>query len=835
MIEWRKKVAIELRADNPNYTTVLQYDRPRWYTSDEETKIRALLQPVAPPNIAVANLHEAVVDPLYRRAQATTAYNLINFNEREEKYNFYNCKLHGLIEKACSNSIQAQVFLEKRLDDFQAAGGDMTKLNGKVLLDAIVELFNRDTIRTKGEKLKTFYTRTMSDYKRGMDLVTTLEKDSIELVRLGEFSLDSVEPKLIDRFIDAINDEPRYLGLVGHLRSQREDIVNGLTWTKVKSIVKKDDIDRDSDRLRKSKRARDHKDHDHQSSAPSKKQHGSYSKVCHNCGKKGHIASECRSKPKTAMPATKVPSKYGPSNGKYGTSADQSKPVVRCYKCGGPHYTNKCGLSRKVTAGAHSCINVPREYYQANIEEDVVAAVFVSDSSDKVPDDEIADQLRSRFGEDFATESSSEIAVEDDETAVYRAYPIASESARAIDEDDADDYDEDSFEGNSHWAASSAFDAYADEIAVYREFRMAEERLDDIEDALYPIKSRIVDKSHDVYAIGDAEKSDTLPRRWERYYLGGLFPVEEHPLKGVPVDHVVAKIVMLKQLKASRIPLDPYISDEDDDDDDHDDNDNNDDRDDNDNNDDHDDNDDNEDHDDNDDNDDHNDDDEDAEDDQHGMPKKLRAGADHWSKRHSRVDYDDDSDGEMIYTTSTSSNCEVRCYDHGWAVQGTSLRNHVIKNIKVDVNNTSYIGIAKVAFAAHRNSQNAVSLLDSGASKCMFKDRSMFDYLKSTDYGISTASSSLTVREAGPVKCIAEAYYLPSATHDLISIGDLDNLGCKVVIEGGMLTLSRNDEEIISIQKSNNVWTAYTAELLDGVLSTMSIEEKTNMWWLPRS
>jgi len=86
----------------------------------------------------------------------------------------------------------------------------------------------------------------MSEYKRGMDLVKTLEKDSIELVRLGEFSLDSVEPKLIDRFIDAINDEPRYLGLVGHLRSQREDNVNGLAWTKVKRIVKKDDIDRGS-------------------------------------------------------------------------------------------------------------------------------------------------------------------------------------------------------------------------------------------------------------------------------------------------------------------------------------------------------------------------------------------------------------------------------------------------------------------------------------------------------------------------------------------------------------------------------------------------------------
>jgi hypothetical protein len=91
------------------------------------------------------------------------------------------------------------------------------------------------------------------------------------------------------------------------------------------------------------------------------------------------------------------------------------------------------------------------------------------------------------------------------------------------------------------------------------------------------------------------------------------------------------------------------------------------------------------------------------------------------------------------------------------------------------------------------------------------------------------------VREAGPVKCIEEAYYLPSASHDLISIGDLDHLGCRTVIEGGILTISRNGEEITSIQKSNNVWTAYTAELLDGVLSTMSAEEKANMWWLPKA
>ena len=761
VIEWRKKVAIELRADNPNYTTVLQYDRPRWYSSEEETRIRTLLQPVVPPNIAVANLHEAVTDPLYRRAPATAAYNAINFDEREEKYHFYNCKLHGLIEKACIGSIQAQVFLEKRLDDFQAAGGDLTKLNGKGLLEAIVELFNRDTIRTKGEKLKTFYTRTMSDYKRGMDLVTTLEKDSIELVRLGEFSLDSVEPKLIDRFIDAINDEPRYLGLVGHLRSQREDVLNGLTWTKVKSIVKKDDIDRDSDRMRKAKRSRDHREHDHNS--PVKKPSGGYSKVCHSCGKKGHVASECRSKPK-AMPATKAPNKYGPSNNKYGPSSDQPKPAIRCYKCGGPHYTNKCGLTRKVTAGAHSCTDMPREYYRADNTDDVVAAVCIFEDADEASHDEVTNELRSKFGEDFASAQ--------------------------VDEDE-DSSDEDSFEGNSHWQASSAYDAYADELSNYRLYHEQAERLERIKEKLIILRRTITDVSHRDFSPSVFVDNDLLPIRWQLRYLSSLSP--EHPLIGMPLDHIIAKINMIGQFKERYVPIDyDDINDGDDD---------------------------------------LNDDNDDVDDDQHGMPKRMRASADVISKRHSQRDYDDDDDDEHF--GSTCSHSDIK--DDGWEVQGTSLRNHELDFIKIDNNKTLFTGVAKVAFAAHRDSPRAVSLLDSGASKCMFKDRSMFDYLKSTDYGISTASSSLTVKEAGPVKCIAEAYYLPTATHDLISLGDLDHLGCKVVIEGGLLTVYRNDEEIISIQKSNNVWTTYTAELLDGILSAMSAEEKSTMWWLPKA
>ena len=122
IIEWREHILVELRAENPNYTIVLQYDNGRWYSTNENTRIRLLLTPVAIGNIPIGDLHAAVVDPQYRRQAATTAYNLINFNEREEKYNFYNSKLYGLIEKACSKSLEAVVFLKQRMAAFIEAG-----------------------------------------------------------------------------------------------------------------------------------------------------------------------------------------------------------------------------------------------------------------------------------------------------------------------------------------------------------------------------------------------------------------------------------------------------------------------------------------------------------------------------------------------------------------------------------------------------------------------------------------------------------------------------------------------------------------------------------------
>ena len=116
---------------------------------------------------------------------------------------------------------------------------------------------------------------------------------------------------MIDRFIDAMNEDPRYNGLVGHLRTQREDAVNGLTWTRLKAILKKDDIDRDADTLRKQKRSRDDRGRE-------EKVRGDV--ICSNCGKRDHLANVCR----------------------------KSKPWrPRCFKCGGPHLVRDSGLNRK--------------------------------------------------------------------------------------------------------------------------------------------------------------------------------------------------------------------------------------------------------------------------------------------------------------------------------------------------------------------------------------------------------------------------------------------------------------------------------------------------------
>ena len=251
--DWHDKTRMELRADNPNYSNVLQYGSAKWMSMEEEVNIRELLND---GNEEVVDIHEAVRRQEYRTAAATRYYTDLDMKKRETYYKFYNAKLHGLLEKACEACPEAMVFIKLQIKNFEEMGGQLTNLSGKSLLVNLVSKFSRDTTRTKGEKLKRFYNRTMNDreFRTGMELCTTLEKDAIELARVGEFTEESIPDRLMDRFIDAISDVHRYHGLCGVLRARREDILGGLSWEALKQVVKKDDIDRTSDKYDKDRR-----------------------------------------------------------------------------------------------------------------------------------------------------------------------------------------------------------------------------------------------------------------------------------------------------------------------------------------------------------------------------------------------------------------------------------------------------------------------------------------------------------------------------------------------------------------------------------------------------
>ncbi len=125
------------------------------------------------------------------------------------------------------------------------------------------------------------------------------------------------------------------------------------------------------------------------------------------------------------------------------------------------------------------------------------------------------------------------------------------------------------------------------------------------------------------------------------------------------------------------------------------------------------------------------------------------------------------------------------------------------------------------------------ALIDSRASKCLFNSRSFFKYLKKKDTGLHTASSEVKVKEAGPVEPIKEAYLLSEASHNLISIGELDNLGCRVIFMGGRCIIEKDGKIIVSVEKKNNAWSVPVVYLFDEILATLSTEELNEMWWLP--
>ena len=116
------------------------------------------------------------------------------------------------------------------------------------------------------------------------------------------------------------------------------------------------------------------------------------------------------------------------------------------------------------------------------------------------------------------------------------------------------------------------------------------------------------------------------------------------------------------------------------------------------------------------------------------------------------------------------------------------------------------------------SAEDDTALMDSGVSRNLFKTRNDFEFLKKKDTMLSTAKSTIAVREVVPIGLFKEAYLLSEASHNLISIGDLDDLDCRVLIEGGIMTVEKSDNLIVSIPKRNNVWFTKTSTIFERII-----------------
>ena len=75
---------------------------------------------------------------------------------------------------------------------------------------------------------------------------------------------------------------------------------------------------------------------------------------------------------------------------------------------------------------------------------------------------------------------------------------------------------------------------------------------------------------------------------------------------------------------------------------------------------------------------------------------------------------------------------------------------------------------------------------------------------------------------------------MEEASHNLISIGDLDDLGCRIVIDNGIMTIKKNENTIVSIEKENNVWFGNSTEIFNRVLDNCDNKQIKQMWWLSK-
>ena len=73
---------------------------------------------------------------------------------------------------------------------------------------------------------------------------------------------------------------------------------------------------------------------------------------------------------------------------------------------------------------------------------------------------------------------------------------------------------------------------------------------------------------------------------------------------------------------------------------------------------------------------------------------------------------------------------------------------------------------------------------------------------------------------------------MPNSTHNLISLGDIDNMGAKIEIFNGQMTITLNGFLIYQGDKIRNVWSTDANEILSNLLDNLDPIYKEQMWWL---
>ena len=123
-------------------------------------------------------------------------------------------------------------------------------------------------------------------------------------------------------------------------------------------------------------------------------------------------------------------------------------------------------------------------------------------------------------------------------------------------------------------------------------------------------------------------------------------------------------------------------------------------------------------------------------------------------------------------------------------------------------------------------------ILDTGCSTTAMKSMDRFTVWKTMEKRINTASDSITINRVGPVGPFRNVYFMPSLYMDLVSVGDLDDLGIAITIKEGIMRLLFNDRVVLSVKKSKNVWIINTDLLMERVTDALELKKSKSFWWM---